>query len=97
MEIETTYTVYYMAENMFGTLSQDTLYFEKAKEAVQTIFDKISAVNPAWQNLTVDNEDAENEWAVYSFNYVGEDAKYLLKSNIGITVFPILYNPLLID
>lgn len=71
--------------------------FEKAKEAVQTIFDKISAVNPAWQNLTVDNEDVENKWAVYSFNYVGEDAKYLLKSNIGITVFPIPYNPLLID
>ena len=23
--------------------------FEKAKEAVQTIFDKVSAINPAWQ------------------------------------------------
>lgn len=33
MEIETTYTVYYMAENMFGTLSQDTLYFDTEKEA----------------------------------------------------------------
>ena len=32
--------------------------FEKAKEAVQTIFDKVSAVNPAWQNLMLDDEEA---------------------------------------
>lgn len=71
--------------------------FEKAKEAVQTIFDKVSAVNPAWQNLMLDDEDIEREWAVYSFDYIGEDAKYLLKPNIGITVFPAPYNSLPID
>ena len=71
--------------------------FEKAKEAVQTIFDKVSAVNPAWQNLMLDDEDAENKWAVFSFDYIGEDAKFLLKPNIGITVFPAPYNSLPID
>lgn len=71
--------------------------FETAKEAVQTIFDKVSAVNPAWQNLMLDDEDAENEWAVYSFDYIGEDAKFLLKPNISITVFPAPYNSLPID
>lgn len=68
--------------------------FEKAKEAVQTIFDKVSTVNPAWQNLMLDDEDIETEWAVFSFDYVGEDAKFLLKPNVGITVFPAPYNSL---
>lgn len=68
--------------------------FEKAKEAVQTIFNKVSAVNPAWQNLMLDDEDVETKWAVYSFDYIGEDAKFLLKSNVGITVSPVSYNSL---
>lgn len=68
--------------------------FEKAKEAVQTIFDKVSAVNPAWQNLMLDDEDIETEWAVFSFDYIGEDAKFLLKPNVGITVFPCPLNSL---
>lgn len=68
--------------------------FETAKEAVQTIFDKVSAVNPAWQNLMLDDEDIENEWAVFSFDYIGEDAKFLLKPNVGIIVFPAPYNSL---
>lgn len=68
--------------------------FEKAKAGVQEIFDKVSAVNPAWQNLMLDDEDIENEWAVFSFDYVGEDAKFLLKPNVGITVFPAPYNSL---
>lgn len=42
MEIETTYTVYYMAENMFGTLSQDTLYFDTEKEADKFIQDLLN-------------------------------------------------------
>lgn len=42
MEIETTYTVYYMAENMFGTLSQDTLYFDTEEEADKFIQDLLN-------------------------------------------------------
>ena len=71
--------------------------FEKAKEAVQTIFDKVSAVNPAWQNLMLDDEDVENECAVYTFDYIKKNAKFLLKSGVGITVSPIPYNSLPID
>ena len=42
MEIETTYTVYYMAENMFGTLSQDTLYFDTEKDADEFVLKLIN-------------------------------------------------------
>lgn len=66
--------------------------FEKAKEAVQTIFDKVSAVNPAWQNLMLDDEDAEYEWAIYTFDYVDENAHSV--ENIEIIVAPIPYNSL---
>ena len=69
--------------------------FEKAKEAVQTIFDKVSAVNPAWQNLMLDDEDVENECAVYTFDYVDENAHSV--ENIKIIVAPIPYNSLPID
>mgnify|MGYP006956373090 CR=1 FL=1 len=68
--------------------------FEDAKDAVQTIFDKISAVDPAWQNLELEDEDVECEWAVYTFDYVGDDAKYLENSHIDIVVAPVPYNSL---
>lgn len=71
--------------------------FEKAKEAVQTIFDKVSAVNPAWQNFELEDEDTENEWAVYTFDYVDEDAHLLVNPHIDIVVAPIPYNSLPID
>ena len=71
--------------------------FEKAKEAVQTIFDKVSAVNPAWQNFKLEDEDTENEWAVYTFDYVDEDAHLLVNPHIDIVVAPIPYNSLPID
>lgn len=71
--------------------------FEKAKEAVQTIFGKVSAVNPAWQNFKLEDEDTENEWAVYTFDYVGEDAHLLKNSHIDIVVAPVPYNSLPID
>lgn len=85
------------SNNDFNDLNCAFDNFESAKEAVQTIFDKVSAVNPAWQNLMLDDEDVEREWAVYSFDYVGEDAKFLLKPNVGISVFPAPYNSLPID
>ena len=71
--------------------------FEKAKEAVQTIFGKVSAVNPAWQNFKLEDEDDENEWAVYTFDYVGEDAHLLANPHIDIVVAPVPYNSLPID
>ena len=71
--------------------------FKKAKEAVQTIFDKVSAVNPAWQNFKLEDEDDENEWAVYTFDYVGEDACLLANPHIDIVVAHVPYNSLPID
>lgn len=68
--------------------------FEKAKEAVQTIFNKISAANPAWQNLEIEDEDAGNKWAVYTFDYIGEDTQYFGDSRLTIVVAPIPYNSL---
>ena len=81
-------------DNDFDDLNCAFDNFKTAKEAVQTIFGKVSAVNPAWQNFKLEDEDDENEWAVYSFDYIGEDAKFLLKSNVGITVSPVSYNSL---
>lgn len=66
--------------------------FKSAKEAVQTIFDKISAVDPAWQNLKLSDEDAEYEWAIYTFDYVDENTHSV--ENIEIIVAPIPYNSL---
>lgn len=71
--------------------------FEKAKEAVQTIFDKVSAVNPEWQNFKLEDEDDENGWAVYTFDYVDEDAHLLVNPHIDIVVAPVPYNSLPID
>lgn len=96
MEKKYLYSVHF-EESDFQDLNCVFDTYQKAKEAVQTIFDKVSAVNPAWQNLMLDDEEAENEWAVYSFDYIGEDAKFLLKPNIGITVFSVPYNSLPID
>ena len=84
-------------DNDFDDLNCAFDNFKSAKEAVQTIFDKVSAVNPAWQNLRLEDEDVENECAVYTFDYIRKDAKYLLKSGVGITVSPIPYNSLPID
>ena len=69
--------------------------FEKAKEAVQTIFGKISAVDPAWQNFKLEDEDTESEWAIYTFDYADENAHSV--ENIKIIVAPIPYNSLPID
>ena len=69
--------------------------FKSAKEAVQTIFGKISAVDPAWQNFKLKDEDAESEWAIYTFDYVDEDAHSV--ENIEIIVAPVPYNSLPID
>ena len=69
--------------------------FESAKEAVQTIFDKISAVDPAWQNFKLSDEDTEYEWAIYTFDYVDENTHSV--ENIEIIVAPIPYNSLPID
>lgn len=66
--------------------------FKSAKEAVQTIFDKISAADPAWQNLKLSDEDAEYEWAIYTFDYVDENAHSV--ETIDIVVAPIPYNSL---
>ena len=66
--------------------------FKTAKEAVQTIFGKISAVDPAWQNLKLSDGDAEYEWAIYTFDYVDENAHSV--ENIQIIVAPIPYNSL---
>ena len=66
--------------------------FKSAKEAVQTIFDKISAVDPAWQNLKLSDEDTEYEWAIYTFDYVDENAHSV--ETIEIIVAPIPYNSL---
>ena len=71
--------------------------FKSAKEAVQAIFAIVSARNPAWQNFKLEDEDDENEWAVYTFDYVGEDAHLLKDSHIDIVVAPVPYNSLPID
>ena len=93
METKFIWTVSF-GDNDFDDLNCAFDNFKSAKEAVQTIFGKVSAVNPAWQNLMLDDEDVETKWAVYSFDYIGEDAKFLLKSNVGITVSPVSYNSL---
>ena len=69
--------------------------FKSAKEAVQTIFGKISAVDPAWQNFKLKDEDTESEWAIYTFDYVDENAHYV--ENNKIIVDPIPYNSPRID
>ena len=89
--------VVHFEESDFTDLDCAFNSFEKAKEAVQTIFGKVSAVNPAWQNFKLEDEDTENEWAVYTFDYVGEDAHLLKNSHIDIVVAPIPYNSLPID
>ena len=84
-------------DNDFDDLNCAFDNFKTAKEAVQTIFGKISAVDPAWQNLKLSDEDTESEWAIYTFDYIKKNAKFLLKSGVGITVSPIPYNSLPID
>lgn len=68
--------------------------FEKAKNAVQEIFSRVSAVNPAWQNLEMDICDEEQEWAVYKFDYIGEDADLLTNEHQEIDIYPISFNSL---
>ena len=82
-------------DNDFDDLNCAFGTFEEAKEAVQTIFGKVSSVNPAWQNLKLSNEDVEYEWAIYTFDYVDENAHSV--ENIKIIVAPIPYNSLPID
>lgn len=83
------------SNNDFNDLNCAFDNFESAKEAVQTIFDKISAVDPAWQNLKLSDEDTEYEWAIYTFDYVDENTHSV--ENIEIIVAPIPYNSLPID
>ena len=78
--------------NDFDDLNCAFNNFKSAKEAVQTIFDKISAVDPAWQNLKLSDEDTEYEWAIYTFDYVDENAHSV--ETIEIIVAPIPYNSL---
>lgn len=68
--------------------------FEKAKAGVQEIFDKVSAVNPAWQNLETEICDDEQQWAVYKWDYIGEDADLLTNEHQEIDIFPIPFNSL---
>ncbi len=68
--------------------------FEKAKAGVQEIFDKVSAVNPAWQNLETEICDDEQQWAVYKWDYIGEDADLLTNEHQEIDIFPIPLNSL---
>ena len=82
-------------DNDFDDLNCAFDNFKSAKEAVQTIFGKVSAVNPAWQNFKLKDEDTESEWAIYTFDYVDENAHSV--ENIGIIVAPIPYNSLPID
>ena len=83
------------SNNDFNDLNCAFDNFESAKEAVQTIFDKISAVDPAWQNLKLSDEDTKYEWAIYTFDYVDENVHSV--ENIEIIVAPIPYNSLPID
>ena len=47
-------------DNDFDDLNCAFDNFKSAKEAVQTIFGKISAVDSAWQNLKLSDEDTES-------------------------------------
>ena len=96
METKFIWTVSF-GDNDFDDLNCAFDNFKSAKEAVQAIFGKVSAVNPAWQNFKLEDEDTENEWAVYTFDYVGEDAHLLKNSHIDIVVAPVPYNSLPID
>ena len=96
METKFIWTVSF-GDNDFDDLNCAFDNFKSAKGAVQTIFGKVSAVNPAWQNFKLEDEDTENEWAVYTFDYVGEDAHLLKNSHIDIVVAPVPYNSLPID
>ena len=96
METKFIWTVSF-GDNYFDDLNCAFYNFKSAKEAVQTIFDKVFAVNPAWQNFKLEDEDTENEWAVYTFDYVGEDVHLLKNSHIDIVVAPVPYNSLPID
>ena len=91
METKFIWTVSF-GDNDFDDLNCAFDNFKSAKEAVQTIFGKISAVDPAWQNLKLSDEDAEYEWAIYTFDYVDENAHSV--ENIEIIVAPIPYNSL---
>ena len=66
-------------DNDFDDLNCAFDNFKTAKEAVQTIFGKVSAVNPAWQNFKLEDEDDENAHSV---------------ETIEIIVAPIPYNSL---
>ena len=84
-------------DNDFDDLNCAFDNFKSAKEAVQTILGKVSAVNPAWRNFKLEDEDTENEWAVYTFDYVGKDAHLLANPHIDIVVAPVPYTSLPID
>lgn len=94
METKFIWTVSF-GDNDFDDLNCAFDNFKSAKEAVQTIFGKISAVDPAWQNFKLEDEDTESEWAIYTFDYVDENAHSV--ENIKIIVVPIPYNSLPID
>ena len=91
METKFIWTVSF-GDNDFDDLNCAFDNFKTAKEAVQTIFGKVSAVNPAWQNFKLKDEDTESEWAIYTFDYVDEDAYSV--ENIEIIVAPVSYNSL---
>ena len=91
METKFIWTVSF-GDNDFDDLNCAFDNFKTAKEAVQTIFGKVSAVNPAWQNFKLEDEDTESEWAIYTFDYVDENAHSV--ENIEITVSPVSYNSL---
>lgn len=96
METKFIWTVSF-GDNDFDDLNCAFDNFKSAKEAAQAIFAIVSARNPAWQNFKLEDEDDENEWAVYTFDYVGEDAHLLKNSHIEIVVAPVPYNSLPID
>ena len=81
--------VVHFEEHDFNDLDCAFDTFEKAKEAVLTIFNKVSTLNSAWQNLELEDEILDCEWASYTFDYIGEDAKFLKNPKIGITVSPV--------
>ena len=94
METKLIWTVSF-GDNDFDDLNCAFDNFKSAKEAAQAIFAIVSARNPEWQNFKLEDEDTESEWAIYTFDYVDENAHSV--ENIKIIVAPIPYNSLSID
>lgn len=95
METKYLYSVHF-EESDFQDLDCVFDTYKKAKEAVKDIFSEVSLANPAWQNLVLEEENStkDKEWAVFRFDYIGEDAKYLKDPNPAITIDRIPFNAL---